>query len=128
MICVHRNKEYFLLLKIKFSCACFSLLQERFYLSILSTYCQNFNLKTCITDTTYRCPAVFRNLISDVKLPQRPNFCFWRADYREKTAASSLLFDRAQFYWAASDSGELLHARNTCFSISRNEYSLNFHS
>lgn len=97
-------------------------------LSDLSTYCQNFNLKTCILllpRGAWRSAGAY---ISDIKLPRGHNFCFGRVDYRMKTAISSLQFDKAQFHWAASDSGELFHARNTCLSVSKNEYSQNFHS
>lgn len=57
--------------------------------------------------------------ISDINLPQGPNFCFRRIDYREKMAISSLQFDKDQFHWTASDSGELFHARNNRLSVSK---------
>lgn len=85
----------------------------------LSNYCQNFYLKTCmllLSRGSYKSAGAH---ISDINLPQGPNFCFRRIDYREKMAISSLQFDKDQFHWTASDSGELFHARNNRLSVSK---------
>lgn len=85
----------------------------------LSTYCQNFYLKTFMLLLSRGSQRSAGAHISDISLPRGANFCFRRVVYREKMSISSLQFDKDQFHWTASDSGELFHVRNNCLSVSK---------